>query len=95
MSDGYTVIVFDAAENAFSCAVAESITSISKLYMLPAESVSAGMVQVTVLPADWPLLVFEVHCVALEYTPLFVDTYQVYEYGEVPVEGIVLVMVSA
>ena len=53
-----------------------------------------GMVQVTVLPAIWFDPVFVVHCVAPKYAPPFTEMCQVYEYGDVPVDGIVPVMVS-
>ncbi len=54
-----------------------------------------GIAHVTVLPAIWLLPKGTAHMLAVMYGSLSMDTCHVYEYGEVPVEGSVLVMVSA
>jgi hypothetical protein len=90
-----TFTVDDAADVAVSGVFAESVTWSSNAYVSPAVSVPPLIVQVSDDEADWPDPLLDVHCVAAAYAPPLTDTNQLYEYGEVPVEGIMPLTVSA
>jgi hypothetical protein len=90
-----TAIVDDAAEVTVSGVFAESVTWSLNAYVSPAVSVPPLIVHVSGEDAAWPVPLFVAQKVETAYAPPFTETIQLYEYGEVPVDGIAPVTVSA